>query len=142
MPPSRTSAPSPTPLNKNVPPVPSTTPTSKASPPGSLFSPFRLRPGPLSSLFVFFRLRRGRVWPRFILPKRQIQHPFIPLVAHSPPLSLPPSQKTTKKFGANKKTSYLCGVKMIHRHPFDVKPTKILTIKKIQLCTQSHSSSQ
>ena len=28
------------------------------------------------------------------------------------------------------KYPYLCSVKMIHRHPFDVKTTKILTIKK------------
>ena len=55
-------------------------------------------------------------------------------------VSLHPHQKLEEKLAGVQKTSYLCTVKMIHKHPFDVKQTKILTIKNIQLCTQSHSS--
>ena len=40
-------------------------------------------------------------------------------------------QKVEEKLANVLKYLYLCGVKMIHRHPFDVKTTKILTIKKI-----------
>ena len=39
-------------------------------------------------------------------------------------------QKVKEKLAGVQKRPYLCGVKMIHRHPFDVKTTIILTIKK------------
>ena len=45
-------------------------------------------------------------------------------------LSLHPHQKVKEKLASVQKRAYLCGVKMIHGHPFDVKTTKIITIKK------------